>query len=101
MASSSVASSASFACVSTIPTGTGRANLGDRSADPVLQRQSLVRLADRLWVFWQLPGLSTRGLCFSKDEGHQPKGFRLCLSGNEGHAVTLEFGLAEASPLET
>ena len=35
MASSSVASSASSACVSTIPTCTGRANLGDRSADPV------------------------------------------------------------------
>ena len=40
-------------------------------------------------------------VCFSKDEGYQPKGFRLCLSGNEGHAVTLEFCLAEASPLET
>ena len=32
---------------------------------------------------------------------YQPKGFRLCLLGNEGHAVTLEFCLAEASPIET
>ena len=35
MASSSVASSVSSACVSTVPTGTGRASRGDSSADPV------------------------------------------------------------------
>ena len=62
MVSSSVASSASSVCISTIPTGTGRASRGDRSADPCLLRQSLLLLADQLWDFWLLPDLSMWGL---------------------------------------